>query len=76
MEGHFIAPTERYGFAYLSKIRRWLSAAQSENFTSQAPTGTELDSLQTLWCNDHPSACPYACTDTNGNWLCNGLGDL
>lgn len=75
-EGHYIAPTEKYGFDYLKKIRRWLSAAQSESLVEEYPVGTDLESLQSLWCGDYPSACPYSCIDTDGDGRCNGYGDL
>lgn len=76
VEGHAIAPSELYGFAYLNKVRRWLSSAAAETNSQQAPSGTSLQSLQSDWCGFYPASCPYSCSDNDGDGICNGNGDL
>lgn len=70
VEGHYIAPSEKYGFQYLDKVRKFLSSAGTESIHERYPTCADRDTLQTSWCGDYPTECPYACTDGNGDGMC------
>jgi hypothetical protein len=74
VEGHYISPTEKYGFKYLNTVRQSLAAPLAASTRDVAPTGADLTALQSIWCGAYPSACPYACNDTDGDGVCTGNG--